>query len=219
LRQQAGFLHVDDSLVHIARLETAAWQSRRGSPSLYHSVMRAISRRAKPHRESQVDRSFNDGFPISRATARFRDDATLAPFATGAARRDSARITRRAILSHLIIHSSHTMSQRHNRRQRKKLHIAEFQELAFNATAQYRNELSDLERGQLIDAFIDFVEANGLLTVASADEGIGAYVISGAPRGTTTDTDRENVRAWLAARPELTDVRVSEFTDAWYPDA
>ncbi|NIF43914.1 DUF469 family protein [Burkholderia sp. Tr-862] len=111
------------------------------------------------------------------------------------------------------------MSQRHNRRQRKKLHIAEFQELAFNATAQCRNELSDLERGQLIDSFIDFVEANGLLTVASADEGIGAYVISGAPRGTTTDADRESVRAWLAARPELTDVQVSEFSDAWYPDA
>ncbi|WP_176158864.1 YggL family protein [Burkholderia multivorans] len=109
------------------------------------------------------------------------------------------------------------MSQRHNRRQRKKLHIGEFQELAFNATAQYRRELSDLERGQLIDAFIDFVEANGLLTVASADDGIGAYVISGAPRGTTTEADREAVRAWLAARPELADVEVSEFTDAWYP--
>ncbi|HIE4192344.1 MULTISPECIES: YggL family protein [Burkholderia] len=111
------------------------------------------------------------------------------------------------------------MSQGYNRRQRKKLHIGEFQELAFNATAHYRNDMTDLERGQLIDAFIDFVEANGLLTVASADEGIGAYVISGAPRGTTTDADRELVRGWLAARPELTDVQVSEFTDAWYPDA
>ncbi|OXI69303.1 hypothetical protein CFB81_11880 [Burkholderia sp. AU28863] len=111
------------------------------------------------------------------------------------------------------------MSQGHNRRQRKKLHIGEFQELSFNATAHYRNDMTDLERGQLIDAFIDFVEANGLLTVASADEGIGAYVISGAPRGTTIDADRELVRGWLAARPELKDVQVSEFADAWYPDA
>ena len=88
------------------------------------------------------------------------------------------------------------MSQGHNRRQRKKLHIGEFQELAFNATAHYRNEMTDLERGELIDAFIDFVEANGLLTVASADEGIGAYVISGAPRG--DDRRRPRTRARLA---------------------
>ncbi|KVL62148.1 YggL family protein [Burkholderia ubonensis] len=111
------------------------------------------------------------------------------------------------------------MSKQHNRRQRKKLHIGEFQELAFCASAQYRTELSDLQRGELIDAFIDFVEANGLLTVASADEGISAYVISGAPRGTTTDADRESVRGWLKARPELADVAVSDFTDAWYPEA
>ncbi|MGZ2745600.1 YggL 50S ribosome-binding family protein [Burkholderia stagnalis] len=111
------------------------------------------------------------------------------------------------------------MSKQHNRRQRKKLHIGEFQELAFNATAHYRTELSDLERGELIDAFIDFVEAHGLLTVASADEGIGAYVISGAPRGTTTDADREAVRGWLEARPELTKVEIGDFTDAWYPEA
>ncbi|MBY4859287.1 YggL family protein, partial [Burkholderia contaminans] len=27
------------------------------------------------------------------------------------------------------------------------------------------------------------------------------------------------VRGWLAARPELSDVKVSDFTDAWYPQA
>ncbi|RQS76094.1 DUF469 family protein [Burkholderia sp. Bp8963] len=111
------------------------------------------------------------------------------------------------------------MSKQHNRRQRKKLHIGEFQELAFTVSAQFRGEPSDLERGELIDAFIDFVEANGLLTVASAEEDINAYVISGAPRGTTTEADREAVRAWLGARPELAQVELGAFTDAWYPEA
>ncbi|MGU7771233.1 YggL 50S ribosome-binding family protein [Burkholderia sp. MR1-5-21] len=111
------------------------------------------------------------------------------------------------------------MSKHYNRRQRKKLHIGEFQELAFTISAQFRNEPTDLERGEMVDAFIDFVEANGLLTVASAEEGILAYVISGAPRGTTTDADRETVRAWLEARPELAQVELGAFTDAWYPEA
>ena len=109
------------------------------------------------------------------------------------------------------------MSKQHNRRQRKKLHLGEFQEFGFEASANFAGELEIERRADLLDAFLEFIEANGLLAAVSTSDAFDAYLISGAPRGSTTEEDRRIVQTWLAGRPDLTAVHVGELSDAWHP--
>ena len=109
------------------------------------------------------------------------------------------------------------MSKKHNRRQRKKLHLDEFQEFGFSVAAKYQNQLDARERDGLLDEFLAFIEANGMLAAVSTDTGVDAYLISDAPRGSATEDHRQIVRAWLENRSELNGIEVSELSDAWYP--
>jgi uncharacterized protein YggL (DUF469 family) len=111
------------------------------------------------------------------------------------------------------------MSTQHNRRQRKKLRLGEFQELGFEAAAKFARELEADHRAALLDAFLEFIEANGMLAAASTSDTFDAYLISGAPHGSATEDDRQIVQTWLAGRPDLIEVRVGELSDAWYPPA
>jgi uncharacterized protein len=111
------------------------------------------------------------------------------------------------------------MSKDHNRRQRKKLHLGEFQEFGFEASASFAQELEIDRRAALLDAFLEFIEAHGLLAAVSTNDAFDAYLISGAPHGSTTEADREIVQTWLAGRPDLTGIHVGELSDAWYPSA
>jgi uncharacterized protein len=109
------------------------------------------------------------------------------------------------------------MSKRHNLRQRKKLHLGEFQEFGFTATAKITPGLNAEQRDALLDAFLAFIEAEGMMTAASTNEAFDAYLISSAVRGSTTENHRRLVREWLASRPDLAEVQVGELSDVWYP--
>jgi uncharacterized protein len=109
------------------------------------------------------------------------------------------------------------MSKQHNQRQRKKLHLGEFQELGFEASANFAGEVEVERRADLLEAFLEFIEANGLLAAVSTSDAFDAYLISGAPRGSATEEDRRIVQTWLAERSDLTEVHVGELSDAWHP--
>ena len=104
--------------------------------------------------------------------------------------------------------------KRRSARLRKKLHIGEFKEFGFEFEADLDESFSPEQIGIACDAFLDeVVEPRGL--------GMGGY-LNGAyfqsmAYASATDADREAVRKWLEARPEVKAVRVAPLSDAWYP--
>lgn len=103
--------------------------------------------------------------------------------------------------------------KRRSRRLRKKLRIGEFQHLGFCFKAEI-DEMSSDQMDTFMDAMVhEAVDARGLAMGGSAT---GAFICSmfGA---TATEEDREAIRAWLTARPEVKLVRIGPLVDAWYP--
>lgn len=105
-------------------------------------------------------------------------------------------------------------NKRRSARLRKKLHIGEFQQMGFEFEATINESFSSEQIERAVDAFlVELVEPRNL--------GMGGW-LNGAyfqkMGGTSaTEEDREAVRAWLEARPEVAAVRVSPLSDAWYP--
>lgn len=104
-------------------------------------------------------------------------------------------------------------NKRRSARLRKKLHIGEFQEMMFSFEATLNESFSSEQIELAVDAFLaELVEPRGL--------GMGGW-LNGAffqkMEGTSaTEEDREAVKAWLEARPEVSDVRVDPLFDAHY---
>jgi uncharacterized protein YggL (DUF469 family) len=109
------------------------------------------------------------------------------------------------------------MAASHNRRQRKKLHLGEFQELGFAVTAAFRHSLDAAQQDALIDAFLEeCVEANGMMFGGGVGETLRGYLVAEGARASATDAQRETVRAWLDAREEVESVKVDPLSDAWH---
>ncbi len=105
-----------------------------------------------------------------------------------------------------------------NTRQRKKLCVAEFQELAFELALEFKAPVEDAAYEQFIHAFIDFTEARGLALSAfggrlpiSKTDGLVT-----AQRGSTSEEDRTALVAWLQARAEIAAVTPGPLRDGWY---
>jgi uncharacterized protein YggL (DUF469 family) len=102
------------------------------------------------------------------------------------------------------------MSKRRSQRQRKKLHIGEFQELGFCFEAKLKEGTND---DALIDAFLE--EA-----IAPQQLSFGGWVTSGTVekmgRGSVSPEARQSVLAWLKSRPEIVALKASELMDIWY---
>ena len=97
-----------------------------------------------------------------------------------------------------------------SRRLRKKLHVDEFREDGFHVRFVLR-ALSATEADRFWDAFLaEAIEARGL-TYGGGEQGFVA-----ALRGSATEADREAVRVWLAARPEVASAEIGPLVDAWY---
>lgn len=108
------------------------------------------------------------------------------------------------------------MAKHHNRRQRKKLRIGEFQEFGFDVSARFASSLGDKQIDRVLDAFIDeCIEANGLAFGGWAHTRLTGYITRDAPSRSAVQADREVVLRWLNGRSELEDVSVGELTDAW----
>jgi uncharacterized protein YggL (DUF469 family) len=107
------------------------------------------------------------------------------------------------------------MATNRSRRLRKKLCVDEFQEVGFELTLNYQEDLAD----EVIEAFLDQFEeqaiiGNGLGYVGGDDYG---FVCLGT-RGSVSAEQRAQVEAWLKGRKELSEFTVSELMDVWYPE-
>ncbi|WP_150559709.1 YggL family protein [Pandoraea bronchicola] len=108
------------------------------------------------------------------------------------------------------------MTTRHNRRQRKKLHLGEFTELGFKVSAGLVSTLNDGARDQLLDAFIeDCIEPLELSFGGGLGDHFGGYVTSAIRGRSALEEQRDKVCAWLRSRPEFSGVEVGPLTDAW----
>ena len=109
--------------------------------------------------------------------------------------------------------------RRLNQRQRKKAHVGEFAEYVFDVDLTFVEALDEDAYESLMDDLYELLEQRGLL-----GGGFGGSVpltkttgvITTVERGSPTQEDREALAQWLKARPELSDVRVHEFTDGWH---
>lgn len=103
-------------------------------------------------------------------------------------------------------------NKRRSRRLRKKLFAGEFIELGFEFEADLATPLTPEAEGELIGRFLtEAVEPRAL--------DLGGWITSGfiahSGRGSASEDDRAAIRAWLAAQPEISAVRVSPLMDAW----
>lgn len=114
--------------------------------------------------------------------------------------------------------TSHRCIRRLNLRQRKKLRVAEFRELACEMDLTFKAALDDQAYAGFIYDFIDFAEDRGLLLsafggqlpIASTDGLISAE------RGSVSEEDRAALVAWLQARPEVASAEAGPLRDGWY---
>ena len=109
--------------------------------------------------------------------------------------------------------------RRLNRRQRKKLRVAEFTEYVFDVEIKFAQAMEGKPYDDFIDDLLSFLEQKGLLGGAFGGrmpltEPTG--VITTTERGSPTEEDRGAVGEWLRARTEVADIRVLELTDGWH---
>ncbi|MET1080969.1 MAG: YggL family protein [Pseudomonas sp.] len=107
------------------------------------------------------------------------------------------------------------MATNRSRRLRKKLCVDEFQEVGFELTLHYQEDLAD----EVIEAFLDqfeeqAIEANGLGYIGGDDYGLVCL----GKRGSVTEEQRTLVDSWLKGRKELTEYTLSPLMDVWYPE-
>ncbi|MBE2894346.1 YggL family protein [Spirabiliibacterium falconis] len=112
------------------------------------------------------------------------------------------------------------MAIERNRRQRKKMHLGEFQELGFVVRWQFADNTSVEDIDATLDRFIaEVIRPNGL-----AYEGSGYLNWEGLvcleKIGKCDDSQRELVKKWLEEN-KLQNIDVTELFDIWwdYPTA
>ena len=107
------------------------------------------------------------------------------------------------------------MTIKRNARQRKKMHLAEFQELGFLVKWQFEEDTSIQKIDEIVDKFIrEVIQANGL-----AYEGSGYLHWEGLvcleKIGKCNENHQSLVRNWLEAN-NLKQIEISELFDIWW---
>ena len=104
--------------------------------------------------------------------------------------------------------------RRRSKRLRKKLRLEEFKEDGFAIGFRLSSNLSPKTKDEFWSSFLQFIESRRL-AFGGGEEG---YVTKFA-RGSATEDDRDAVRGWLEARPEVEHLVVGPLEDAWYGHA
>ncbi len=110
-------------------------------------------------------------------------------------------------------------SKRHNRRQRKKLRLGEFQELGFEITGVCAGPLPEDATNRFLDGLFGCVEARRLCAGGGFDASSGGQLsmfVSAMSRGSATEEDRQAVEAWLRSQPCIRDAGAGPLHDAWH---
>lgn len=106
-----------------------------------------------------------------------------------------------------------------NARQRKKMHLGEFQEHVFEVQVSFKEALSTTAFENFLGLFIAYVESRQLFVGALGGqfpEEKTEGIIFAAGRHSPTEEDRVAVQQWLQEQAEIEQASCSELTDAWY---
>lgn len=105
----------------------------------------------------------------------------------------------------------------HNRRQRKKLRLGEFQELGFDILAHLAADADQAALDGLLDALLEqAIVPNGLLFIGNVGKRLVGIVINASSHQSATEAQRTAVQTWLQQRPELKDIEVGPLRDVHY---
>lgn len=103
-------------------------------------------------------------------------------------------------------------NKRRSRRQRKKLRIAEFQQLGFAYSIVWTQFPAIDQQDSFIDRILnEVILERELLLGGGCREGV---ILGGGENPTALD--QEAVRAWLSAFPGVAEVNIGPLVDAWY---
>ena len=106
--------------------------------------------------------------------------------------------------------------RRLNRRQRKKFHLGEFQEMGFELCWTYHTSRNESEVYSFFDQFLPMLEARNLCCCCGlASEGSDGFVAK-LGRGTVGPEDRIAVLDWLRANPAVVSADAGDLVDNWY---
>jgi uncharacterized protein YggL (DUF469 family) len=105
------------------------------------------------------------------------------------------------------------LAKRRSRRLRKKLHLAEFQELGFEYEACWLNHPTIEQQDAFLDRFITLIESRDLQLGGGPTSGFVCGV-----RKNPDSTDVEVVREFLSAWPGIDQVTMGKMIDSWYDD-
>ena len=106
--------------------------------------------------------------------------------------------------------------RRLNRRQRKKYHLGEFQEMGFALRWTHHTLLNEPEIYAFFDQFIPMIEARNMCcSCGLAPEGGDGFVAT-LGRGTVSPEDRIAVLEWLRANPVVASADAGDLVDNWY---
>ncbi|MBA3634289.1 MAG: YggL family protein [Acidobacteria bacterium] len=102
------------------------------------------------------------------------------------------------------------------RRLRKKFHLGEFQVFGVEIFLKFEPTLTDSDFAEFSDDFINLIEANKLLFDGGGQSKSWEGFVSSARKVVSpTEDEREMIKNWLENHPEVVEVRVGEFLDAW----
>ena len=111
--------------------------------------------------------------------------------------------------------------RRLNRRQRKKLHLGQFQEMIFEFSVRFEAPLGQAAHDAFVGALFDWLDARGMYAAGlggTAGEPLAAAEGMAARwgRASATDADRDALTQWLRARPEVGEAHAEPLMDGWY---
>ena len=107
------------------------------------------------------------------------------------------------------------MPKNRSQRLRKKLRVDEFKEFGFLITFSLSSEIDVKSENAFVDRFLaEAIEANGLVFgggIVETTQGFAAL----NKRGSATEAHRQQVKNWLSAQAEASNIEIGELRDAW----
>ena len=109
-------------------------------------------------------------------------------------------------------------SPQRSKRLRKKLFQDEFATFGFELECEFKNDLPEETISQFVDNFfIDALSTENLVFGGGlSSKRLSGFVSSSKRYGSTTETDKAKLLAWLKAQPQVANVELGEIIDANY---
>lgn len=107
------------------------------------------------------------------------------------------------------------MPKNRSQRLRKKLRVGEYQELGFAISFSLPQSINPKAEDTFFDRFLaEAIEANGLIYGGGIGKTTSGFVTLNK-RGSTSEAHWQQVKSWLSAQIEVSNIKVGELENAW----